>query len=98
MKNYLIVDAHTHLWERQAGTVDGRPVFSVGGGKSNFGGEIRQMMPPDMDDNRCTVERLLGNMDYGGVSGCVVTQEYICLLYTSPSPRDPKTSRMPSSA
>ena len=23
---------------------------------------------------------------------------YICLLYTSPSPRDPKTSRMPSSA
>ena len=25
-------------------------------------------------------------------------QEIICLLYTSPSPRDPKTSRMPSSA
>ena len=24
--------------------------------------------------------------------------EVICLLYTSPSPRDPKTSRMPSSA
>ena len=24
--------------------------------------------------------------------------QYICLLYTSPSPRDPKTSRMPSSA
>ena len=23
---------------------------------------------------------------------------YPCLLYTSPSPRDPKTSRMPSSA
>ena len=23
---------------------------------------------------------------------------HICLLYTSPSPRDPKTSRMPSSA
>ena len=23
---------------------------------------------------------------------------YDCLLYTSPSPRDPKTSRMPSSA
>ena len=26
------------------------------------------------------------------------TQFYYCLLYTSPSPRDPKTSRMPSSA
>ena len=25
-------------------------------------------------------------------------EEIICLLYTSPSPRDPKTSRMPSSA
>ena len=25
-------------------------------------------------------------------------QTYTCLLYTSPSPRDPKTSRMPSSA
>ena len=26
------------------------------------------------------------------------TMEDACLLYTSPSPRDPKTSRMPSSA
>ena len=25
-------------------------------------------------------------------------QRIVCLLYTSPSPRDPKTSRMPSSA
>ena len=25
-------------------------------------------------------------------------QKYDCLLYTSPSPRDPKTTRMPSSA
>ena len=25
-------------------------------------------------------------------------QDIVCLLYTSPSPRDPKTSRMPSSA
>ena len=28
----------------------------------------------------------------------VARTEYTCLLYTSPSPRDPKTSRMPSSA
>ncbi len=27
-----------------------------------------------------------------------ITPLFICLLYTSPSPRDPKTSRMPSSA
>lgn len=77
MNEILIIDAHTHLWERQDGVVDNRPVFPIGGGKSNFGGEVRQMMPPDMDDNRCTIERLMGNMDYAGVSGCVVTQEYI---------------------
>ena len=28
----------------------------------------------------------------------VVVLDNFCLLYTSPSPRDPKTSRMPSSA
>ena len=28
----------------------------------------------------------------------VQTVVSVCLLYTSPSPRDPKTSRMPSSA
>ena len=28
----------------------------------------------------------------------ISTLDYYCLLYTSPSPRDPKTSRMPSSA
>ena len=27
-----------------------------------------------------------------------VEEDKFCLLYTSPSPRDPKTSRMPSSA
>ena len=33
-------------------------------------------------------------------AGFAITAEDIqtCLLYTSPSPRDPKTSRMPSSA
>ena len=31
-----------------------------------------------------------------GPSGC--GKSTTCLLYTSPSPRDPKTSRMPSSA
>ena len=38
-----------------------------------------------------------------GASGASIHQrvrklEDACLLYTSPSPRDPKTSRMPSSA
>lgn len=77
MSREIAIDVHVHLWEKQQGIVDGKPVFDVGGGKSNFGGEIRQMMPAYMDDGRNTVERLIANMDYAGVSGCVVTQEYI---------------------
>ena len=38
----------------------------------------------------------IGNVDYGAfiVPGLIM----LCLLYTSPSPRDLSTSRMPSSA
>jgi len=75
--NCIKVDAHVHLWEKQQGMVNGKPVFGVGGGRSNFGGEIRQMMPPYMEDDKNTVERLLANMDYAGVNACVITQEYI---------------------
>ena len=71
------IDAHVHLWERQNGNVNGRPVVHIGNGKSDFGGEIRQMMPPYMEDGGNTAERLIANMDYAGVNGCVVTQEYI---------------------
>lgn len=77
MREYVMIDAHLHLWENQNGRVNSRPVVGVGNGKSDFGGEIRQMMPPYMEDNRNTAERLLANMDYAGVWGCVVTQEYI---------------------
>ncbi len=37
MRKYIAVDAHVHLWEKQQGRVEGRPVTGVGGGKSNFG-------------------------------------------------------------
>ncbi len=73
----MIIDAHAHLWKKQNGIVNGNPVFSIGGGKSNFGGDIRQMMPPYMTDGENTVERFVANMDYAGVSGAVITQEYI---------------------
>ena len=73
----MIIDAHLHLWETQQGIVDGKPVYSVGGGRSDFGGEIRQMMPPYLIDGKNTIEPLIANMNYAGVSGCVVTQEYI---------------------
>lgn len=73
----MIIDAHTHLWKEQNGFVDGRKVFSLSNGKSDFGGEIRQMMPPYMLNGVNTAEMLISNMDYAGVSGAVITQEEI---------------------
>ena len=73
----MIIDCHAHLWKTQQGKVDGREVYPVGNGKSNFGGEIRQMMPPYMTDGENTAERFLSNMDYAGVGGAVITQEEI---------------------
>lgn len=73
----MIIDAHLHLWDRQQGRVNGKPVVALKDGRSDFGGELRQMMPPYMLDGRNTVEMLMANMNYAGVSGCVVTQEYI---------------------
>ncbi len=73
----MIIDAHAHLWKKQAGIVGGKPVYDIGGGRSDFGGEIRQMMPAYMTDGENTAQRFIANMDYAGVSGAVITQEYI---------------------
>ena len=73
----MIIDAHAHLWKKQNGIVNGKPVYDIGGGKSDFGGEIRQMLPPYMTDGENSVEKLIANMDYAGVVGAVITQEYI---------------------
>lgn len=73
----MIIDAHTHLWKKQNGRVDGKPVYALENGKSNFGGEIRQMMPPYMLSGENTAEMLISNMDYAGVYGAVITQEEI---------------------
>lgn len=73
----MIIDAHVHLWEEQKGMLNGKPVYSMWGGRSDFGGEVRQMLPPYLYDGRNKAEALIANMDYAGVSGCVVTQEYI---------------------
>ncbi len=72
-----MIDAHAHLWEKQRGMVNGLPVYDVGGGKSQFGAEVRQMLPPYMTDGINSAERLLANMDFAQVAGAVVTQEYI---------------------
>ena len=73
----MIIDAHTHLWKKQNGLVNGKAVTALENGKSNFGGEIKQMMPPYMINCENTVEMLISNMDYAGVNGAVITQEEI---------------------
>ena len=62
------------------------------------------------DENNSFLSRREITCDFKGLGGKLknleaiemVTKEFKldgnCLLYTSPSPRDPKTSRMPSSA
>lgn len=77
MEAIMIIDAHVHLWDKQNGIVNEKPVYALWGGKSDFGGEERQMIPPYLYDGRNKVEALIANMDYAGVNGCVVTQEYI---------------------
>lgn len=73
----MIIDAHAHLWKKQNGIHNKKPVYHIENGKSNFNGEIRQMMPPYMTDGENNVERLLANMDYAGVNGAVITQEVL---------------------
>lgn len=49
----------------------------VGNGRSEFMGEIRQMVPPFMIDGVNSAEVFLSNMDYAQVSAAVITQEFI---------------------
>lgn len=72
-----IIDAHAHLWLKQDAVVEGKRIQSLTGGKSEFMGEVRQMMPPYMLDGKNTAEMFLSNMDYARVSAAVITQEYI---------------------
>lgn len=73
----MIIDAHAHLWKSQNGIVNGKHVFSLGGGKSDFGGEIRQMTPPYITDGFNSAEIFIANMDYACVNAAVLTQEQI---------------------
>lgn len=73
----MIIDAHTHLWKIQNGLVNGKPVTALKNGKSIFGGEVRQMMPPYMLSGENTADMLISNMDYACVNGAVITQEEI---------------------
>lgn len=74
---FPIIDAHVHLWLHQNTEVEGKKIKTLKNGKSEFMGEVRQMLPPFMLDGRNTAEMLISNMDYAQVSAAIVTQEYI---------------------
>ena len=71
----MIIDAHVHLWKAQTGRRDNLPVRSLQNGIADFGGELRQMMPPYMLTGENSPEMLIANMDYAGVNGAVVVSE-----------------------
>ncbi|MDD4821048.1 MAG: amidohydrolase family protein [Bacteroidales bacterium] len=75
--DFQLIDAHSHLWLKQDAEVDGMAIKTLENGRSQFMGEIRQMLPPFMIDGRNTAEIFLSNMDYALVSAAVITQEYI---------------------
>ena len=77
MNSLKIIDAHSHLWLIQNTIVDGMAVKTLENGRSEFMGEVRQMLPPFMVDGRNSAEVFLSNMDYAQVSAAVVTQEFI---------------------
>jgi len=74
-----IIDAHSHLWERQNTVVDGMAIYALqeNASRSMFFDGVRQMLPPFMIDGRNTAEVFLSNMDYAQVHGAVVVQEVI---------------------
>jgi predicted TIM-barrel fold metal-dependent hydrolase len=75
--NFLIIDAHAHLWLKQRAEIEAGKIESLTNGQSFFLNGIRQMMPPYMIDGRNTAEVFLANMDYAQVAASVITQEYI---------------------
>ena len=71
----------------------------------SFRGKFNQTRPDDMAAHCVNALLSRNGIDPASVEDCIVgagsnegAQGYNCLLYTSPSPRDLSTSRMPSSA
>ena len=61
--DYTIIDAHAHLWLRQDTVVDGLPIRTLENGRSEFMGEIRQMVPPFMVDGVNSAEVFLSGIN-----------------------------------
>ncbi len=72
-----IIDAHSHLWQKQDTWVEGKRILSLKNGRSIYMDEEVQMLPPWLVDGVNSAEVFLSNMDYAQVGGAVVVQEVI---------------------
>lgn len=73
----IIIDAHSHLWQKQNTIWNGKEIRTTQNGRSHFLGEEVQMLPPFMIDGVNSAEVFLSNMDYAQVSAAIVVQEMI---------------------
>ncbi len=73
----MIIDAHTHLWDRIDGLAGANRILPLENGKVRFGDREVLMMPPAFTDCRCTAERAIAYFDDAGVDAAVVVQEYL---------------------
>jgi hypothetical protein len=73
----MIIDAHIHLWNKINGRLGNQPVKPIKNGMIKIGDKKCQGMPSWFSDCRSTAELVLAAMDDAGVSGAVVTQEYL---------------------
>ena len=73
----IIIDAHSHLWQKQDTIWNGKEIRTTQNGRSLFLGEEVQMLPPFMIDGFNSAEVFLSNMDYAQVSAAIVVQEMI---------------------
>lgn len=77
MEEFIIIDAHSHLWLKQDTSWNGKTIRSLTNGRSIFLDEEVQMIPPFMIDGQNSAEVFLSNMDYAQVQAAVVVQEFI---------------------
>ena len=84
---------------------EGIPTYHLAGrGKhdemeaSTWNGLVEDMLRIVLDVHRPHSFVFDGAFPYRGMLNAIEGERNICLLYTSPSPRDPNRSRMPSSA
>ena len=80
----------------------GNPGEKYIGTRHNAGADFVSALAKQNGIELKSEKKLAGRLGRGTVAGhdlrLMIPDTYICLLYTSPSPRDGRISRMPSSA